>query len=550
MDESLLQDVNKNILNRFYELICPHIYNGLKSLYTTSYNLNHNESVKLFQISLKKLRVISDTSLKLDYAVLLSSSNKTNNEIREMIENLFLHQTKIYLLSKNIHYDIVSKIDIYNINVCSNIELIHKIYIATAEYIYKDAYLFSHKYPTETQISYKTIIESRISNALKQVINQELEIIINLEKYQKLNTKIREKLKQQETADKQVQKNIELDEDLKDSKESNDLKDLKDSKDLKDLKDSKDSNNSKDSKDSKDSMELTALNKEKNSISLSNNNESTELIEPNKIHNNLQTYMGFNTDSAVLNDTSNASLREHHISKLQQGFEHDESLLSSVSKPELFNSASKASNNTIKTIETSFNSPPIYDTTSLSTLADIVNGEKESINNKSTISRSKSDANSIINNESSSDFEISTIITDVNNKHNDTLDDKQNDTQNNNDDKQNNDDDKQEDNNQHNHDDKREDNEQEHDKQEDTHNNDDKQKNDEQHNKYEDDINNKVDNDNMQKYNNVNISSKKVKKSKTNIIHNFEEDNESYVKFLQFISDKYNVNNAQIIYHK
>lgn len=147
MAETVLVEAKNVATDRLIDLLSPHIYNGLLTMYKQASQMNKNESLKMFQMSLMRIPTLPENILKSDYMFLIKEGRCDEKELTKLIESLFVCFAKLNLLARGIK--IKKEIDLKDLEIPTNSNFVHQCYINAAREIYPSAQLFSHKYTFE-----------------------------------------------------------------------------------------------------------------------------------------------------------------------------------------------------------------------------------------------------------------------------------------------------------------------------------------------------------------------------------------------------------------
>src|SRR5438874_2624558 len=99
MAEHILVEAKTVSTDKIVDILGPHIYNGLKNMYKQAADLNKNEPIKMFQISLNRIPVLPANILKSDYTYLTNEGGCDEVELTKLIESLFICHAKLNLIS-------------------------------------------------------------------------------------------------------------------------------------------------------------------------------------------------------------------------------------------------------------------------------------------------------------------------------------------------------------------------------------------------------------------------------------------------------------------
>src|SRR5438128_1519453 len=141
MAEQILVEAKTVSTEKLIDILCPHIYNGLKTMYTQASDLNKAEAIKMFQVSLNRIPVLPANILKSDYTYLINESGCDEAELTKLIESLFICYTKLNLIAQGLNFNV--KINLEDLEIPTNPNFIHQCYINAAREIYTSANLFS-----------------------------------------------------------------------------------------------------------------------------------------------------------------------------------------------------------------------------------------------------------------------------------------------------------------------------------------------------------------------------------------------------------------------
>jgi hypothetical protein len=181
MGEHILLEAQKISTEKILDIICPHIANGLKNMYNQASKLNKVEPIKMFQLSLNRIPVLPQSVLKSDYHYLINEGNCDEKELSNLIKSLFICHSKLQLVSQGL--DMKTQFDFDDLEIPTNIDFIHQCYVNSAREIYKNAYLFSHKYTQEQHAQNSEFINQKISKAINKTIRDMIPFNALCEKY-------------------------------------------------------------------------------------------------------------------------------------------------------------------------------------------------------------------------------------------------------------------------------------------------------------------------------------------------------------------------------
>ena len=168
MAEHILVEAKKVSTDAIIDILCPHIYNGLKNMYKQASELNKNESIKMFQISLSRIPVLPANILKSDYTYLLNENGCDESKLTKLIESLFICHAKLNLIAQGLDFN--TKINLEDLEIPSNMNFVHQCYIGASREIYTSANLFSHKYNAEQQAQNREFINQKIVKGIIKTV--------------------------------------------------------------------------------------------------------------------------------------------------------------------------------------------------------------------------------------------------------------------------------------------------------------------------------------------------------------------------------------------
>jgi len=163
MSDNIILEAKNVAVRSITEILAPHIYNGLLTMYNKAAALNKSETIKMFQLSLERIGILPENILKADYKYLISTCNET--ELKKNIEILFICYSKLTINKSK-------KIKKSDLEIPSNQSFLHQCYINAARDIYTCAHLFSHKYSLNEQAQHKERALDKISQAIDKTIRE------------------------------------------------------------------------------------------------------------------------------------------------------------------------------------------------------------------------------------------------------------------------------------------------------------------------------------------------------------------------------------------
>jgi hypothetical protein len=179
MSDNIILEAKNVAVRSITEILAPHIYNGLLTMYNKASSLNKSEAIKMFQLSLERIGILPENILKADYKYLISSCNES--ELTKNIEILFICYSKLTINKSK-------KIKKSDLEIPSNQSFLHQCYINAARDIYTCAHLFSHKYSINEQAQHKERALDKISQAIDKTIRELIPYDTLLRKYITENT--------------------------------------------------------------------------------------------------------------------------------------------------------------------------------------------------------------------------------------------------------------------------------------------------------------------------------------------------------------------------
>ena len=162
------------------DVIINHIHSGLKKLYKESMRLNENDPIIMFQISLGKIKDLSQMNLEEDYDRFVKRVIDEGNDesfIDRVFDLTFRNVTKHFMESdKGYIIDDILGIPQNLLNIPkNNVRLLHLITIESARGIWTKANLYCTKYSDENMLknyeTAKNIIRNSIIKAIKERLN-------------------------------------------------------------------------------------------------------------------------------------------------------------------------------------------------------------------------------------------------------------------------------------------------------------------------------------------------------------------------------------------
>jgi hypothetical protein len=161
-------------LDSINDILVPHIYNGLQVAYNSVAKICKGKKVIMaFQVTLENIKDLPQQSIDNDYKVLLKTSEKTEDELRRMFDNLYRSYANFALSSAGKD---VSKLDYSLISPPKRIsDFVKNAYVNTAREIWIRPFLFSTDcQPVEKQANTNevfTIIKSSILKTVRDDLN-------------------------------------------------------------------------------------------------------------------------------------------------------------------------------------------------------------------------------------------------------------------------------------------------------------------------------------------------------------------------------------------
>jgi len=161
-------------LDSINDILVPHIYNGLQVAYNSVAKICKGKKVLMaFQVTLENIKDLPQQSIDNDYKVLLKTSEKTEDELRRMFDNLYRSYANFALSSAGKD---VSKLDYSLISPPKRIsDFVKNAYVNTAREIWIRPFLFSTDcQPVEKQANTNevfTIIKSSILKTVRDDLN-------------------------------------------------------------------------------------------------------------------------------------------------------------------------------------------------------------------------------------------------------------------------------------------------------------------------------------------------------------------------------------------
>lgn len=193
MTESVLVEAKNVAADKLVDILCPHIHNGLRKMYLQAAQMNRDEPVKMFQISLNRIPVLPENILRSDYNFLINESKCDEKELTRLIENLFICYAKLNLIAQGYTFD--RDINLKDLEIPTNINFLHQCYINAAREIYPNAYLFSHKYSIDQQAQNREFIDQKITKAIHRTIRDLIPLNTLYNKYIQQNISDKKKKK-------------------------------------------------------------------------------------------------------------------------------------------------------------------------------------------------------------------------------------------------------------------------------------------------------------------------------------------------------------------
>jgi hypothetical protein len=174
MAEQIFIEAKTHSTERLIACLCPHIFNGFRTMYDSALKMNNTQPIKMFQISLSRVHVLPDKVLNDDYKYFLEHTTPkcSGKELQHLIENLFISHFKLQLIAQGQAYDFQLKAEDLNTEIPKNLHFIHDCYVNAARNVYQSANLFSHKYSAEEQSVNHEFIKQKITEGIKQTINE------------------------------------------------------------------------------------------------------------------------------------------------------------------------------------------------------------------------------------------------------------------------------------------------------------------------------------------------------------------------------------------
>lgn len=183
--EKIFIDIKNEFLQFFANILTPHIYVGIHSMYINAINIHkqliennvksHPDVLKLFQLCLKDLPSLNSNAIETE-VIRIKNSAKCSDWIEELLRSIIKSYIKIITINStndnylnNYHEQIFFK------------DFIHKCYIECAHEFYNNPELFWHEFPIlnlkKNQRICCEIIKLSIINTIKKMLPLKLLLI-------------------------------------------------------------------------------------------------------------------------------------------------------------------------------------------------------------------------------------------------------------------------------------------------------------------------------------------------------------------------------------
>ena len=183
--EKILIDIKNDFLQFFVNILTPHIYVGIHSMYINAMNIHkqlvennvktHPNVLKLFQLCLKDLHSLNSNAVETEM-MRIKNAAKCSDWIEELLRSIV--KSHINIITRN------SSNDNYLNNYHEQIffkDFIHKCYVECAYDFYNNPELFWHEYPIlnlkKNQRICCEIIKLSITNTIKKMLPLKLLLI-------------------------------------------------------------------------------------------------------------------------------------------------------------------------------------------------------------------------------------------------------------------------------------------------------------------------------------------------------------------------------------
>lgn len=183
--EKILIDIKNDFLQFFVNILTPHIYVGIHSMYINAINIHkqlvdnnvksHPNVLKLFQLCLKDLPSLNSNAIETE-VIRIKNAAKCSEWIEELLRSIIKSYINVITMNStndnylnNYHEQIFFK------------DFIHKCYVECAYEFYNNPELFWHEHPIlnlkKNQRICCEIIKSSITNTVKKMLPLKLLLI-------------------------------------------------------------------------------------------------------------------------------------------------------------------------------------------------------------------------------------------------------------------------------------------------------------------------------------------------------------------------------------